>query len=161
MALPFLIDKCYSPTHRCCIIVKQLPPQKVFGPSKPTPNTFLEGTWSPRDYTFLVFARRRSNLCGCRKAWQRLDTTRVTQKGLGGPKRSNGDVPPVATAADVCRAGRISEAPKDSTSGGVSQLACRQSDSRKFSKYQKQYVYCVYIYIYTHTLVNLNDLGRP
>ena len=26
----------------------QVPPQKVFGPSKPTPNTFLEGTWSPR-----------------------------------------------------------------------------------------------------------------
>ena len=24
-----------------------VPPQKVFGPSKPTPNTFLEGTWSP------------------------------------------------------------------------------------------------------------------
>ena len=27
----------------------QVPPQKVFGPSNPTPNTFLEGTWSPRD----------------------------------------------------------------------------------------------------------------
>ena len=27
----------------------QVPPQKVFGPSKPTPNTFLEGPWSPRD----------------------------------------------------------------------------------------------------------------
>ena len=26
----------------------QVPPQKVFGPPKPTPNTFLEGTWSPR-----------------------------------------------------------------------------------------------------------------
>ena len=23
------------------------PPQKVFGPSKPTPNTFSEGIWSP------------------------------------------------------------------------------------------------------------------
>ena len=28
----------------------QVPPQKVFGPFKPTPNTFLEGTWSPRVY---------------------------------------------------------------------------------------------------------------
>ena len=28
----------------------QVPPQKVFGPSKPTPNTFLEGPWSPRVY---------------------------------------------------------------------------------------------------------------
>ena len=28
-----------------------LTPQKVFGPSKPTPNTFLEGTWSPRDWS--------------------------------------------------------------------------------------------------------------
>ena len=26
----------------------QVPPQKVFGPSKPTPNTFSEGTWRPR-----------------------------------------------------------------------------------------------------------------
>ena len=25
----------------------QVPPQKVFGPSKPTTNTFLEGIWSP------------------------------------------------------------------------------------------------------------------
>ena len=28
----------------------QVPPQKVFGPSKPIPNTFLEGAWSPRVY---------------------------------------------------------------------------------------------------------------
>ena len=27
----------------------QVPPQKGFGPSKPTSNTFLEGTWSPSD----------------------------------------------------------------------------------------------------------------
>ena len=26
----------------------QVPAQKVFGPSKPTPNTFSEGTWRPR-----------------------------------------------------------------------------------------------------------------
>ena len=28
----------------------QAPSQKVLGPSKPTPYTFLEGTWSPRDH---------------------------------------------------------------------------------------------------------------
>ena len=27
----------------------QVPPQKVLGPSKPTPNTFSEGTWILRD----------------------------------------------------------------------------------------------------------------
>ena len=27
----------------------QVPPPKVFGPSKPTPNTFSKGTWRPRD----------------------------------------------------------------------------------------------------------------
>ena len=43
----------------------QVPPQKVFGPSKPTPNTFLEGTWSPRDcvytdgLTFILQSRIR------------------------------------------------------------------------------------------------------
>ena len=31
-----------------CTLGLQVPPQKVFEPSKPTPNTFLEGTWSPR-----------------------------------------------------------------------------------------------------------------
>ena len=38
----------------------QVPPQKVFGPSKPTPNTFLEGTydWSPRDSHFTHQVRR-------------------------------------------------------------------------------------------------------
>ena len=29
----------------------QVPPQKVFGPSKPTPNTFLEGTWAALEKT--------------------------------------------------------------------------------------------------------------
>ena len=32
----------------------QVPPQKVFGPSKPTPNTFSEGTWRPRDVFSIV-----------------------------------------------------------------------------------------------------------
>ena len=27
----------------------QVPPQQVLGPSKPTPNTFSEGTWILRD----------------------------------------------------------------------------------------------------------------
>ena len=34
----------------------QVPRQKVFGPSKPTPNTFLQGTWSPRDSVLSQFA---------------------------------------------------------------------------------------------------------
>ena len=33
----------------------QVPPQKVFGPSKPTPNTFVKGTWSPRDRVCFKF----------------------------------------------------------------------------------------------------------
>ena len=33
-----------------CSLGLQVHPQKVFGPSKPTPNTFSEGTWSPRGY---------------------------------------------------------------------------------------------------------------
>ena len=29
-------------------------PQKVFGPSKPTPKTFSEGTWNPRGLERLI-----------------------------------------------------------------------------------------------------------
>ena len=36
----------------------QVPPQKVFGPSKPTPNTFSEGTWSPRAYELELLSLR-------------------------------------------------------------------------------------------------------
>ena len=37
----------------------QVPPQQVLGPSKPTPNTFSEGTWILRDslLVFLDFVR--------------------------------------------------------------------------------------------------------
>ena len=40
----FVIKACCSET-----LGIQVPPQKVFEPSKPSPNTFSEGTWIPRD----------------------------------------------------------------------------------------------------------------
>ena len=40
----------------------QVPPQKVFGPSKTTPNAFSEGTWSSRYDIFCISLRDRSEI---------------------------------------------------------------------------------------------------
>ena len=46
--------------HHCMYTLGlQVPPQKVFGPSKPTPKTFLEGTWSPRDMYISIYIHIR------------------------------------------------------------------------------------------------------
>ena len=37
----------------------QVPPQKVSGPSRPTLNTFSEGTWSPREGFVVIFLGHR------------------------------------------------------------------------------------------------------
>ena len=88
----------------------QVPPQKVFEPSKPTPNTFSEGTWSPRacvshldhgprrdgSHTFLALVTGRAN--------------EPTAAGVRHPPRAGHQA---AAAVDLRRrtAGRVSDGP--------------------------------------------------
>ena len=65
------------------ILHLQVPPQKVFGPSKPNPNTFSEGTWRPSTSTTI----RDRPRCLVPAAGDRSSVVRAEGKAAGGADR--------------------------------------------------------------------------